>query len=74
MDTPPETDGNLAGAVKKILWRLVAVGHNRAELLMVEMQEEKVRAQKVLFLGAGTLAFGMMAVLTVTALIACAFA
>lgn len=74
METPLETDGNLAGAVRKILRRLVAVGHNRAELLIVEVQEQSARAQKVFFLGAGIVAFGMLAMLTVTALIACAFA
>lgn len=74
MDIPPETDGNLAGAVKKVLWRLMAVGQNRAELLMVEMQEERARAQMVVFLVVGIAAFGLLATLTVTALIAVAFA
>ena len=73
MDTPPETDANLAGAVKKVLWRLMAVGQNRAELLMVEMQEERARAQVVIFLGLGIAVFGLLATITITAVIACAF-
>jgi uncharacterized membrane protein YqjE len=74
METPPETHAHLAGAVKRILWRLMVVGRNRAELLMVEMQEERARAQMVLFLGAGMAIFTAMATLIVTALIACVFA
>ncbi|HEY1790285.1 MAG TPA: phage holin family protein [Verrucomicrobiae bacterium] len=74
MDLPPETDAHLAGAIKKILWRLMAVGHNRAELLMVEMHEERVRAQMVIFAGGAMAIFAALAILTVTALIACAFA
>ena len=74
MDTPHETDANLAGAVKRVLWRLMAVGQNRVELLMVEMQEERACAQAAIFLGVGVTAFGMLATLTLTALIICAFA
>jgi uncharacterized membrane protein YqjE len=74
METPPDTDENLAGAVKRVLWRLMAVGRNRAELLMVEFQEERARALVVVFLGAGVAVFGILAMLTVTAVIACAFA
>lgn len=74
MDIAPETDGHLAGAVRRVLWRLMAIGHNRAELLMVEMEEERERAQVILFLAAGVGVFGILATLTLTALIACAFA
>jgi len=74
MDTPPETDAHLAGAVKRVLWRLMAIGHNRVELLMAEMQEERARAQLIVFMSAGVAVFGMLAVLMVTAVIACAFA
>ena len=74
MDTPSEADAHLTGAIKRILWRLMAVGHNRVELLMVEMEEERARAQTIVFLSAGIAVFGLLAVLTVTAVIACAFA
>ncbi len=74
MDTPSESDVNLAGTVKKILWRLMAIGQNRVELLMVEMQEERARGQTIIILSAGVAVFGLLAVLTVTAVIACAFA
>ena len=74
METPPDTDAHLAGAIKKILWRLVAVGHNRAELFMVEMQEERARAQTIVFLAVGISVFGVLTVLTLTAVVACACA
>lgn len=74
METPPDTDAHLAGAIKRFLWRLIAVGQNRAELLMVEIQEEQVRAQVIMFLAAGVSVFGLLATMTVTAVIACAFA
>jgi uncharacterized membrane protein YqjE len=74
MDTPPETDAHLAGALKRILWRLMAVGHNRAELLLVEAQEERARAQMAIFLGAGMALFVALATLMVTAVIVCIFA
>ena len=74
METPPDTDAHLAGAIKRLLWRVITVSHNRAELLMVEMQEEQARAQEVMFLAAGAAVFGMLATVTVTAVIACAFA
>lgn len=74
METPPDTDAHLAGAIKRFLWRVLAVGHNRAELLMVEIQEEQIRAQVTMFLAAGVAVFGLLATMTVTAVIACAFA
>jgi uncharacterized membrane protein YqjE len=39
----------------------------------VEMQEERARAQTVMFLAAGASVFGMLGIVTLTALIACAF-
>jgi uncharacterized membrane protein YqjE len=74
MEPPPETDAHLAGAVKRILWRLMAIGQNRAELLMVEVHEERARAQMVIFLGIGMAIFAALAILTITAVIACTFA
>jgi uncharacterized membrane protein YqjE len=73
MDTPPDTDAHLAGALKRMLWRLMAVGHNRAELLVVEALEERARAQMAIFLGAGLALFVALATLLVTAVIVCIF-
>ncbi|HTV41900.1 MAG TPA: phage holin family protein [Candidatus Sulfotelmatobacter sp.] len=72
METPPDTGAHLAGAIKRLLWQIVAIGHNRAELVMVEMQQERARAQEIVFLAAGISVFGVLAALTLTAVIACA--
>lgn len=72
MESPPDTNEHLAGAIKRLLWRVMAVGQNRAELLMVEMQEERARAQVIVFLAAGIAVFGILACFTLTALIVCA--
>jgi uncharacterized membrane protein YqjE len=72
METAPETNSNLADATKRVGWRLLAMAHNRAELLMVEIQEERERAQLVIFAAAGIGVFGLLAGITITAAVACA--
>jgi uncharacterized membrane protein YqjE len=72
METPPETDPDLAGTTKRVAWRLLAIGHNRAELLMVEMQEERERARAIVILASAIAVLGLLAGITITALIVCA--
>jgi uncharacterized membrane protein YqjE len=72
METPPETDPDLAGATKRVAWRLLAICHNRAELLMIEMQEERERARGIIILASAVAALGLLAGGTITALIVCA--
>jgi uncharacterized membrane protein YqjE len=72
METPPETDPDLAGATKRVAWRLLAIGHNRAELLMVEMQEERERARAIVIMASAIAVLGLLAGITITALIVCA--
>jgi len=72
MERPPETDVNLAGTTKRIAWRVLAICHNRAELLMVEIQEERERARLIIFLAGVIGVLGLLAGITVTAAIACA--
>src|SRR5580704_16296836 len=69
METPPETDPDLAGATKRVAWRLLAICHNRAELLMIEMQEERERARGIIILASAVAALGLLAGGTITALI-----
>jgi uncharacterized membrane protein YqjE len=71
METPPETDPDLAGTTKRVAWRLLAICHNRAELLMVEMQEERERARAIVILAAAIAVLGLLAGITITALIVC---
>src|ERR1700722_3850845 len=70
MDTPP--DSSLADTAKRIVWRLLAMGHNRAELLMVEIQEERERARVLFLLASGMTVLALLAGMTITALIALA--
>ena len=72
METPPETDSNLAGATKRVIWRLLAIFHNRTELLMIEIQEERERARIIVFLAAAIAVLGLLGGITLTAVIACA--
>jgi uncharacterized membrane protein YqjE len=72
METPPETDPDLAGTTKRVAWRLLAICHNRAELVMVEMQEERERARAIIILASAIAVLGLLAGITITALIACA--
>jgi uncharacterized membrane protein YqjE len=71
METPPETDPDLAGTTKRVAWRLLAICHNRAELLMVEMQEERERARAIVIIACAIAVLGLLAGITVTALIVC---
>jgi uncharacterized membrane protein YqjE len=72
MEPEPETDSNLADTTKRLAWRLLAICHNRAELFMVEMQEERERARVIIFLASATAVLGLLAGITLTAVIACA--
>lgn len=60
----------MAGASKRVAWRLLAICHNRAELLMVEIQEERERARMMVFLASAVAVLGLLAGITITALIA----
>lgn len=72
MEIPPETDSTLADATKRVMWRLMAIVHNRSELLMVEIQEERERTRVMIFLASATAVFGLLAAMVLTAVIALA--
>jgi uncharacterized membrane protein YqjE len=72
METPAETNPGLTGSAKRVAWRLLAICHNRAELLMVEIQEERQRALLVVRVVSAVAVLGLLAGITVTAVIACA--
>jgi uncharacterized membrane protein YqjE len=74
MERPPDIDANLADSAKRVIWRLLAVGHNRAELLMVEIQEERERVRVIIFMAAAMAILGLLAGITITALIVAASA
>lgn len=64
-DHPPGLFGSLKG-----LWRtILATAHNRAELLLVEVEEERRRAVEALLLAVAVAVLGMMALIAVSFLI-----
>jgi uncharacterized membrane protein YqjE len=50
----------LTDAAKRFARRLLAIGENRFQLLVVEVQEERDRLLGMVFLGIATGAFGML--------------
>ncbi len=64
------TYGQLATTSKRMVRRLATIGENRLELLAVEVQEERERILRAFLLALGVATFGLLAGLTLTALIA----
>lgn len=56
-DNPVE----LGSTSKRFARRLLIIGENRLELLMVEVQEERVRLLRAILLALGVAAFGLLA-------------
>jgi len=67
----PATDdlGQIGASSKRFAQRLLTIGENRLELLMVEVQEERERLLHGVLLALGVAAFGLLAGLTLTATI-----
>jgi uncharacterized membrane protein YqjE len=63
----------LADTTKRFARRLLTIGENRLELLMVEVQEERERLLRSFFLALGVAIFGLLAGITLTAAIAVLF-
>ena len=59
----------LAAGSKALARRLLAIGENRIELLMVEMLEGRERGLRAILLACGVAAFGLLAGITLTAAI-----
>jgi uncharacterized membrane protein YqjE len=60
MDASSSSAFPLAGAAKRLLHRVLAVGENRFQLLVVELQEERDRLLDVVLLAVATAAAGML--------------
>jgi uncharacterized membrane protein YqjE len=58
-----------AAASKRFVRRLFSIGENRLELLLVEVQEERERLMRAIFLAAGVAVFGFLAGMALTAAI-----
>lgn len=63
---------HLGDATKRIAQRMFVIVENRLQLLMVEAQEERERALLAIWLALGAAAFGLLAGVAITVVIAVA--
>ena len=66
MEPAPTTAGQLVETSKRFARRLLTIGENRFELLMVEVQEERERLLRAILLALGVAAFGLLAGVALT--------
>jgi uncharacterized membrane protein YqjE len=69
MQRPLTGAGQLLETSKRFARRLLTIGENRLELLMVEVQEERQRLLRAILLALGVAAFGLLAGVALTAAI-----
>lgn len=65
-DNPTPAPPGLVTSVKRLARTIVAVVHNRVELLVVELQEEGIRFAGVLLLAGAVVVLGLLALVMVT--------
>jgi len=73
MEIEPGNFGQLASVSKRVIRRVLTVGENRLELLLVELQEERERLLLALLMALGIAAFGLLAGISFTLIIVIAF-
>jgi len=73
MEMPSDTVSHLTDASKRLAQRSLAICENRIELLMVEVQEERERVLRAIWLALGAVTFGLLSGVSLTAVIAVAF-
>ena len=66
MEPAASSVGQLVGTSKRFAQRLLTIGENRLELLMVEVQEERERLRRAVLLALGVAVFGLLAGVTLT--------
>jgi uncharacterized membrane protein YqjE len=66
MEPAATNAGQLLEASKRFARRLLTIGENRLELLMLEVQEERERLLRAILLALGVGAFGLLAGVTLT--------
>lgn len=69
METPPDSGLRLAGASRRVARRALVICENRLELLMVEMQEERERILRAIWLSLAAAAFGLLAGIALSAVL-----
>lgn len=73
MENSTDSLGTLAATSKHVVRRLLNIGENRLELLMVEVQEERVRLLRAILLALGAAAFGLLAGVALTGVVVVLF-
>ncbi|TAL05175.1 MAG: phage holin family protein [Verrucomicrobia bacterium] len=66
METANDNFGQLGASSKHLARRLLTIGENRLELLMVEVQEERERLLHAILLALGVAVFGFLAGVALT--------
>src|SRR5438270_11232988 len=66
METASDNSEPLAVSSKRFARRLMTIGENRLELLMVEVQEERERLLRAILLALGVAVFGFLAGVALT--------
>ena len=65
--------GQLSSVSKRFVKRVLMIGENRVELLLVELQEERERLLLAILLAMGIAAFGLLAGVGITLMVTLAF-
>lgn len=73
MEESPVSFSQLATTLKHFARRLLTIGENRLELLTVEVQAERERLLHAFLLALGVAAFGLLAGITLSGLVAVVF-
>ena len=66
MEPAPTSLGQLATSARRFGRRLLTIGENRLELMMVEVQEQRERLLHAILLALGVAAFGLLGGVTFT--------
>jgi len=66
MESSASSVGQLVETLKRLARRLLIIGENRFELLIVEVQEERERLLHAILLALGVAAFGLLAGVALT--------
>ncbi|HEY1172167.1 MAG TPA: phage holin family protein [Verrucomicrobiae bacterium] len=66
MDASPGKFGRITSLARRMLHRFLAIGENRIELFLLEVQEEREKLVKVLLLVVGMAVFGLLAGIALT--------
>lgn len=73
MEASPVSFRQLARTSKHFARRLLTIGENRLELLMMEVQEERVRLLRAILLALGVAALGLLAGVALTGVLVLLF-